>query len=430
MIYSFLPTDLSRRCPDIEGAFMSEPHVFPPVPDPQPRPASPPPVAPPAVGRQAPPPPAAARGRSFLGIALTFSVLFNCLAVVVLCVVCLGVVALRSPFDADALANTPLNETFLSGNTNAKDKIAVIHMDGIIMEGAMQYPHKQIEQAVEDDHVKAVVLRINSPGGSITASDELHRRIVNLQEGTTPGKSSTKKPVVVSMGSLAASGGYYIAAPAHTIVAERTTLTGSIGVYAAFPNIAGLAKEYKFGMVTIKQGKIKDSGSPFKEMSDEERRVWQDMVDHAYLQFLDVVTEGRGDRLKVKPLEEFDVQPAKGQKKLAHPPAGEPYKRYLADGGIFTADKAVELGLVDQIGYLDTAITVAKKAANLDEYKAVQYEKPKTLAEILLGAKAKPPTTGLLDPGTVKNGFVPRLWYLMPGSEAAGILAGMEASPE
>src|SRR5262249_23491936 len=162
---------------------------------------------------------------------------------------------------------------------------------------------------------------------------------------------------------------------------------GSIGVYAAFPNIAGFAKKNEFGMVTIKQGKIKDSGSPFKEMTDEERRVWQDMVDHAYLQFLDVVKDGRGNKLQKDPLEDFEIQPTKEKKNLAHPAAREPSKRSPADGGIFTADKAVELGLVDQIGYLDTAITVAKKAANLDDYKAVQYEKPKTLAEILLGAK-------------------------------------------
>ena len=232
------------------------------------------------------------------------------------------------------------------------------------------------------------------------------------------------------MGSLAASGGYYIAAPAHTIVAERTTLTGSIGVYAAFPNIAGLVKDYHCDMIVIKQGQIKDSGSPFKEMKPEERRVWQDMVDHAYLQFLDVVKDGRGSKLAKDPLEEFTVEPQKGQDKLAQPPAGGPYKRYLADGGIFTADKALELGLVDEIGYLDKALALAMKEAGLDDYRAIQYEKPKSLTEILLGAKAKPPSTGLLDPGTVKNGLVPRLWYLMPGSEAAGILAGMEASPE
>ena len=91
----------------------------------------------------------------------------------------------------------------------------------------MRYPHKQIEQAVEDDHVKAVVLRINSPGGSITASDELYRRLVHLHNGTTPDKKAKPKPVIVSIGTLAASGGYYIAAPAQTILAERTTMTGS-----------------------------------------------------------------------------------------------------------------------------------------------------------------------------------------------------------
>ncbi len=394
---------------------MSEPHVTPPSPTPQPRLLNSPPASAAPAARS-----------SLLGIALTFSFLFNCGAVVVLAIVCLGLMAFRGPLDPDALEHAPLNETVHSGNASAKDKIAIIHVDGVIMEGLLNYPHKQIEQAADDKEVKAVVLRINSPGGSITASDDLHRRLVDLQEGTTPGMKSAKKPLVVSMGSLAASGGYYIAAPAQTIVAERTTMTGSIGVYSAFPNVSGFAADHKVGMITIKQGEIKDSGSPFKEMSEHERRVWQDMVDHAYLQFLGVVEDGR-PQLKGKLLDEFEVKPSKEQLKLAHPQPKGSYTRYRADGGIFTADKALELGLIDKIGYLDDAIAEAQKAAGLGaDYKAIEYDRPRGLAERLLGVQARPTNTGLLDPGQVKNGFVPRLWYLMPGSEVSGILAGME----
>jgi protease-4 len=398
---------------------MSEPAVTPPAPEPQPRPASPsPPAAPANV--------APATRFSLLSVALTFSFLFNCGALVVLAIVCFGVLTLRGPLDPEALANAPLNETVTSGNATAKDKIAIIHIDGVIMEGLLNYPHKQIEQAADDDRVKAIVLRINSPGGSITASDDLHRRIVKLKEGTTtPEKLGPKKPVIVSMGSLAASGGYYIAAPAQTIVAERTTMTCSIGVYSAFPNASGFLEYHKLDMITIKQGEIKDSGSPFKKMSDHERRVWQDMVDHAYLQFIKVVEEGRPE-LEGKLLEEIKIKPMAGQEKLHHPEAKGDYNRYRADGGIFTADDAEKFGLIDKIGYLDDALALAQKAAGLGEYKAIEYSRPKPPIQWLLGIQAKPSTTGLLDPGQVKNGFVPRLWYLMPGSEISGILAGME----
>ncbi len=403
---------------------MSESPVNPPAPQPQPRPAAP--VTPPAPVYVTPPAPPAPRS-SLLSVALTFSFLLNCGALIVLAIVCFGLLTLRGPLDLEGRANAPLTETVYAGKSGASDKIAVIQINGVIMEGLLNYPHKQIEQAVEDDHVKAVVLRINSPGGSITASDDLHRRLVNLRNGTTPDKSAARKPLIVSMGSLAASGGYYIAAPADTIVAERTTMTGSIGVYSAFPNVKLQGDHFAFNMTTIKQGEIKDSGSPFKDMTEHERQVWQDMVDHAYLQFLQVVEDGRGKRLKKDLLEEFDMEPTAEQKKLQHPPAKGPYKRYLADGGIFTADKAKELGLVDQIGYLDDAIAVAQKAAALGtEYKVIEYEKPTPPLLQLLGAQTKAPNTGLLDPGQVKNGFVPRLWYLMPGSEVSGILAGME----
>src|SRR5262249_34174998 len=144
-----------------------------------------------------------------------------------------------------------LRERFLSGKKEAKDKIAVVVIDGVIMEGMTTYASKQIEVAAADEHVKAVVVRINSPGGSITASDDLHGRLRELHNGK-PEKKRSPKPLVVSMASLAASGGYYIAMPAEHLVAERTTITGSIGVYAAFPNVAKLAKAYGVKMDVIK----------------------------------------------------------------------------------------------------------------------------------------------------------------------------------
>src|SRR5206468_2403943 len=137
-------------------------------------------------------------------------------------------------------SHSPLTERLYSGSASAKDKIAIISLDGVIAEGLLGFVHKQIDQAAKDNSVKAVVLRINSPGGSITASDDLHRRLIELRDGNKARKT-TGRPLVVSMASLAASGGYYVAMPAQTLVAERTTLTGSIGVYASFPNVKKLA---------------------------------------------------------------------------------------------------------------------------------------------------------------------------------------------
>jgi len=136
-----------------------------------------------------------------------------------------------------------LRERFHSGSSSATDRVAILQIEGVILEGALSYARKQIDQAAKDDRVKAVVVRINSPGGSITASDDLHRRLRELRDGN-PDKKMEPKPLVVSMASMAASGGYYIAMPASRLVAERTTITGSIGVYAAFPNIAKLAQEH------------------------------------------------------------------------------------------------------------------------------------------------------------------------------------------
>lgn len=312
---------------------------------------------------------------------------------------------------------------FHSGKKDASDKIAIVKVDGVIMEGMMDFPHKQIEAAATDDEVKAVVLRINSPGGSITASDELHRRLKELRDATIPGKSTNKKPIVVSMGSLAASGGYYIAMPGQTIVAERTTITGSIGVYAAFLNISGLAKDYGFGMTVIKAGEVKDSGSMFKEMKPEERKLWQEMVDHAFTQFIDVVEEGRpklkGKLREVVIDEETTVKDDSGKDTPVH------YVRRRADGGIYTADKALKYGLIDEIGYLEDALKVAAKAAGLGEnYRAIVYDRPPTFTDLLLKGQA-PAVAQQPDFAKLANAASPRLWFLTPQSELAGYLSLM-----
>jgi protease-4 len=323
----------------------------------------------------------------------------------------------------------PLGEKRYAGKSGATDKIAIITLDGVILEGMLGYAHKQIEQAADDHNVKAIVVRINSPGGSITASDNLYRKLIELRDGN-PKKSHNPRPLIVSMGSMAASGGYYIAMPGQTLFAERTTITGSIGVYTSFPNVKKLAEDHGVKLITIKQGQIKDSGSPFAEMSPHEQQVWQDMVNDAYQRFIQVVEKGRPVLSGGKLLEPVTLTPIRAEPAFLKKETDkqEPYKRYLADGGVWTAEKAVKYKLVDKLGTLDDAVQAAHDAAKLGEsYQAIKYDRPSTLADMLgLGAQSSvPPSGSVLDPARLEAGFAPRLWYLAPGAELSGLFAAM-----
>jgi protease-4 len=317
------------------------------------------------------------------------------------------------PFRGDSA----LRERHHSGAGRASNKIAVVQVEGVLLEGMMDYARKQIEVAAADPEVKAIVVRINSPGGSITASDDLYRRLCLLRDGD-PERGTPAKPLVASMASIAASGGYYIAMPAKHVVAERTTVTGSIGVYAAFPNVTELADKWGIKMEVIKRGDVKDAGSMFHDMTPQERQLWQDLVDSAYDQFLAVVREGRGDRLKHGLTDPITVKRTRPDS-----PDKEPveYERRLADGGVFTADKAEKYGLIDQIGFLDDAVAVAAKQAGLGaEYRAVTYDRPRSLLSQLIGIQAP---SASLDPAKWANGVLPRVWYLTPGSGIGGFFA-------
>lgn len=381
------------------------------------------PVPPPM--QHAPPPPP--RGSSVFSslmrgfFVMAFLGMFGLIVFLVLLFV-----AVRLP---DEGGSGTVYERYHSGDKSAKNKIAIVKMEGVIMEGMIGFAQKQIDEAARDDNVKAVVLRVNSPGGSITASDDLHRRLAQLRDGTVPNHpNKSKKPLIVSMGALCASGGYYISMPSPHLVAEPTTITGSIGVYASFPNIAGLADKYGVGMNVIKAGEVKDSGNMFKKMTPEEKQLWQDMVDHAFDQFLDVVAAGRPKLSKAKlrepiPEETRDITVTEdGKEKTVT------YTRRRADGGIYTADKAKNYGLIDQIGYVDDAIAEAAKQANLGtNYRAVSYERPPTLMDVLTRGQTAAPSSRLAA-GKVSQAFTPRLWYLSSQSELAGLLsaAGLE----
>lgn len=201
------------------------------------------------------------------------------------------------------------------------DRVAVIAVDGVITDAREVI--EQLHRYRDLPNVKAVVLRVNSPGGAVAPSQEIYREIVKFRR-------ETKKPVVASLGSVAASGGYYIAAAADRIVANPGSITGSIGVIMQIPNVGGLLQKVGIKTTVIKSGENKDLGSITRDLTDSERRILQEVMDDVHGQFIDAVAAGRRlDRARVEP---------------------------LADGRIFSGRQALGLGLVDELGDLPDAI--------------------------------------------------------------------------
>ena len=228
------------------------------------------------------------------------------------------------------------------------DKIAIVEIQGIIAQSSGII--EQIHEYLEDDGVKAIILRIDSPGGGVGPSQEIHREILKVKE---------KKKIVTSMGSVAASGGYYIACASDLIVANPGTITGSIGVIMEFTNIEELFKKIGIKGVVLKSGELKDIGSPFREMTPEEKRIIQEVIDNVHQQFIKAVAEGRKlDRSKVT---------------------------QIADGRIMTGEQAKQLGLVDQIGNLDDAIDATAKLVGIEGKPDIVYPKKKfSIWELLI----------------------------------------------
>jgi protease-4 len=213
---------------------------------------------------------------------------------------------------------------------------------------------KQVRKFREDESIKAVVVRIDSPGGSVGPSQEVHDEVQKLAK---------KKPVVCSLGNLAASGGFYIAVACPKIVASPGTLTASIGVVSQFPNVKGLVERFDIKMETLKSGKLKDLGNPFRDMTAEDRAYWQALIDRVYGQFVDAVAEGRK-------LSAADV-------------------RKIADGRVVTGAEAKELGLVDQLGNFYDAVELAKNEAKLTGEPTLVYPPDeRRFLEQLMGSAA------------------------------------------
>lgn len=246
----------------------------------------------------------------------------------------------------------PLQETQVDGT--GKAKVLLIEISGMISsqenEGFRAAPSmiasvkEQLTRAAKDEKVKAVVLRINTPGGTVTASDIIYHELKTF-------KTNRKIPIIASIMDLGTSGGYYIAAAADTVLAHPSSVTGSIGVIMLTVNARGLLEKVGVEATAVTSGPRKDMGSPFRTMTIEERAIFQGLIDSFYQRFLNIVQEGR-----------VNLQM-------------EQIKR-LADGRIYTGEQAKTAGLIDEIGYLEDAIAVAKKKAGLTDARIVTYTRP------------------------------------------------------
>jgi len=235
-----------------------------------------------------------------------------------------------------------------SGRFAFGDKIAIVEVQGVITQSGGII--EELHQYFEDEGVKAIILRIDSPGGGVGPAQEIYREIMRIK---------SKKKVLTSMGSVAASGGYYIACASDLIVANPGTITGSIGVIMQFSNFEELLKKIGIKGVVVKSGEHKDIGSPFREMTPEEKRIMQEVLDNVHQQFIRAVAEGRKlDRSKV-------VE--------------------IADGRILTGEQAKNLGLVDQIGNLQDTIDIAAKVVGITGKPNVLYPKKRlSIWELLM----------------------------------------------
>ncbi len=241
------------------------------------------------------------------------------------------------------------------------DKVAVIDVTGTI--SRTETIVDQIHQYRDDQGVKAIVLRINSPGGSVAPVQEIYSELKKLE-----------KPIVASMSSTAASGGYYIAAIADEILANPGTLTGSIGVIMQFTKLKGLYEKIGLEQQVVKSGKFKDTGSPVRNLTDEERELLQATLDDVHNQFIDAVFEGRQAHLTREDI-------------VA-----------LADGRIFSGQQALEHKLVDQLGNLTDAIDRAGELGGISgKPKVVRTKRKPSMLERLLGPTGKENLDKLLD---------------------------------
>jgi len=266
------------------------------------------------------------------------------------------------------------------------DAVAVIHLDGAITSSTDDYFTTQgitpgrvasLLEQTSAPSVKAIVVRVNSPGGSVVASDEIYRALLEFD-----------KPVVVWMGEVAASGGFYIACGADYVFAHPDTLTGSIGVISQFVSAEELLDEVGVDVVIITSGPRKDIGSPFREMTEEEQALWQEITDEIYADFVEIVSQARD-----LPLEEV---------------------RELADGRIYTGRQAQRLGLIDEVGRMDDAVAKAAELGGIEgEPQIIDLQPMPSFIDLLYGLQTRSTMPALEELLTLVG--VPSVQYRLVG---------------
>lgn len=353
----------------------------------QPNTPTPPPLLPPPPRLTAPP---ARKGGGGWKVA---SVILACLLVITLLFNPLHILRLllKGSTAQSRTAGPKLEETVVEDN-DSPNKIAIVPVEGVISSdfidrsnyGMVEYIRDQLKMAAEDSHVKAVLLKVNSPGGEVLASDEISNAISKFQK-------DTGKPVVVSMGSLAASGGYYVSAPCRWIVANELSITGSIGVIMHTFNYRGLMNKVGLRPLVYKSGRFKDMLSGDKDLENlspaekedlaAEEKMVKSLINETFSKFKSVVAEGRAQANK-KNQQNPD---AKGQ------PLAPNWADY-ADGRVLSGKEAFELGFVDELGDFEVAAKRARRLAKIDAANLVQYQQIFDLSNLfrLLGKSEAP----------------------------------------
>lgn len=264
----------------------------------------------------------------------------------------------------------------VSLTTETDDKVAVIYAIGAIDGGGEGINSKSliedIREAREDEDVKAIVLRINSPGGSAYGSEQIWREVTLAREG---------KPFIVSMGDVAASGGYYIACAAHSIIAQPTTITGSIGIFGMFPNVEKLSEKVGLTFDITSTNKMADFMNPTREVSAQEKRMLQNYIDRGYQTFITRCADGR--QMTTEAIDK------------------------IGEGRVWTGVDAKDLGLVDKLGSLDDAIGLAAEMSGMETFEIEEYPKAKPLIETLVESLQGEVKTSI---GKVKYGEAYKLY--------------------
>lgn len=280
--------------------------------------------------------------------------------------------------------------------------VAIVRIEGPINESTKVV--RLIRDFRQNDLVTAIVLRIDTPGGSVAASQEIY-------EEALKARTVDKKPVIVSMGNAAASGGYYIAMAADEVFANHGTITGSIGVIALSWNMEGILRRFQVDPVVLKSGEMKDVGSPLRKMSESDRHLLMGVIDDFYRQFIRAVLGARAKRIEAAlaghPTRIDDILSTATTRatteslvsgsfpvgdvarELGVAPALEEALRWMADGRVYTGDQALALGLVDKIGTFTDAVERAGELSGLGKRPRTVERKPDSSLPALLGLSAR-----------------------------------------